>query len=78
MDEIHDFRMNVSGKMKLKQIDETGAKFVAAPCSNCKRQLLQLMEYHQRDVVIGGVHDLVYNAIVMKNEIEELILWGRD
>lgn len=65
MDEIRDFRMNVSGKMKLKQIDETGAKFCAAPCSNCKRQLLQLMEYHKRDVVIGGVHDVVLRAIVM-------------
>ncbi len=65
MDEIYEFRMNVSGKMKLKQIDDTRAKFVAAPCSNCKRQLLQLMEYHKRDVKIGGVHDVVYNAIVM-------------
>jgi len=65
MDEIYDFRMNVSGKMKLKQIDETGAKFCAAPCSNCKRQLAQLMEYHKRDVTIGGVHDVVMRAIVM-------------
>jgi Fe-S oxidoreductase len=65
MDEIHDFRMNVSGKMKLKQIDDTGAVFCAAPCSNCKRQLLQLMEHHKREVVIGGVHDMVFNAIIM-------------
>ena len=65
MDDIHEFRMSVSGKMKLKQIDDTGAKFVAAPCSNCKRQLLQLMEYHKRDVVVGGVHDMVNNAIVI-------------
>jgi Fe-S oxidoreductase len=65
MDEIYDFRMNVSGAMKLKQIDDTGAKFCAAPCSNCKRQLAQLMEYHKRDVSIGGVHDVVMRAIVM-------------
>jgi len=65
MDEILDFRMNVSGAMKLKQIDDTGATFCAAPCSNCKRQLAQLMDYHKRDVVIGGVHDMVYNAIVL-------------
>jgi Fe-S oxidoreductase len=65
MDDIHDFRMNVSGAMKLKQIDDTGAGFCAAPCSNCKRQLAQLMEYHKRDVVIGGVHDVVMRAIVM-------------
>ena len=65
MDSIYDFRMNVSGTMKLEQIDDTGAKFCAAPCSNCKRQLLQLMEYHKRDVAIGGVHDVVLKAIVM-------------
>ncbi|MCP4583281.1 MAG: (Fe-S)-binding protein [candidate division Zixibacteria bacterium] len=65
MDDIYEFRMNVSGKMKLQQIDATGAKFCAAPCSNCKRQLMQLMEYHKRDVVIGGVHDMVFNAIKM-------------
>lgn len=65
MDEIYEFRMNVSGRMKLQQIDKTGAKFCAAPCSNCKRQLLQLMEYHKRDVAIGGVHDVVFNAIIM-------------
>lgn len=65
MDEIYDFRMKVSGAIKLRQIDETGAKFVAAPCSNCKRQLLQLMEYHKREVAVGGVHDMVNKAIVM-------------
>ncbi len=65
MDEIHEFRMKVSGAMKLKQIDATGAKFCAAPCSNCKRQLAQLMDYHERDVTIGGVHDMVFNAIIM-------------
>jgi Fe-S oxidoreductase len=65
MDDILEFRMNVSGKKKLSQIDETGAKFCAAPCSNCKRHLAQLMEYHKREVTIGGVHDTVMRAIVM-------------
>ncbi len=65
MDDIFEFRMKVSGKKKLEQIDATGAKFVAAPCSNCKRQLLQLMDFHKRDVVVGGVHDMVFRAIVM-------------
>jgi len=65
MDDILEFRMNVSGAMKLKQIDATGAKFCASPCSNCKRHLAQLMEYHKREVTIGGVHDTVMRAIVM-------------
>ena len=65
MDDIQDFRMQVSGMMKLAQIDETGAKFVAAPCANCKRQLIQLMEHHKREVTVGGLHDVVYNALVL-------------
>jgi Fe-S oxidoreductase len=65
MDDILEFRMNVSGRKKLEQIDDTGANFCAAPCSNCKRHLAQLMEYHKRDVTIGGVHDVVFRALVL-------------
>jgi len=65
MDTIRDFRMKVSGVKKVEQIRETGAKFVAAPCANCKRQLTQLAEHHDLDIKVGGVHDLVYTAIVM-------------
>jgi len=65
MDDIREFRMNVSGKKKLEQIRETGAVFLAAPCSNCKRQLMQLMEYHDTGVRVGGVHDLASTAILM-------------
>jgi Fe-S oxidoreductase len=66
MDEIREFRMTVSGKKKVEQIRETGATFVAAPCANCKRQITQLMEHHGMDVKVGGVHDMVFNAIVME------------
>lgn len=66
MDTIRDFRMTVSGKKKLEQVRATGAKFLAAACSNCKRQLTQLMEYHHQEVTVGGVHDLVSRAIVLK------------
>lgn len=65
MDTIREFRMNVSGKKKLAQIRETGAKFVAAPCANCKRQLTQLMEYHNTGVTVGGVHDMISQALVL-------------
>ena len=66
MDTILDFRMNVSGKKKLEQVRATGAKFLSTACSNCKRHLTQLMEYHKEDVVVGGVHDLISKAIVLK------------
>jgi len=65
MDSIQEFRMTVSGKRKLEQVRATGAQFLAAACSNCKRQLTQLMEYHKEEVAVGGVHDLVSRAIVL-------------
>lgn len=71
MDTIHEFRMTVSGKKKLEQILATGAKYVAAPCSNCKRQLLQLMEYHKLDIQTGGVHDLLIKSLIMKPTTEK-------
>jgi Fe-S oxidoreductase len=66
MDTIKEFRMTVAGKKKVEQIRATGATYVAAPCSNCKRQLFQLMEYHKMDVRVGGVHDLVYKALELR------------
>jgi Fe-S oxidoreductase len=63
MESIKDFRMNVTGKQKIDQIRATNAKYVAAPCANCKRQIKELVEYHQMDVQVGGIHDLVGNAI---------------
>ncbi|MFC1707192.1 (Fe-S)-binding protein [Planctomycetota bacterium] len=65
MDEIHEFRMTISGKKKMEQIRATGAKYVAAACSNCKRQLMQLMEYHKEKIAVGGVHDMLSRAILI-------------
>jgi len=63
LDEIHDFRMQVSGKVKADQIRTTGAQIVATPCANCKKQLRELVDYHKLPVEIVGVHDLVLRAI---------------
>lgn len=65
MDDIHDFRMNVSGVKKLDQIKETGATYVSTACSNCKRQINQLMEYHGEEVEAGGVHDMLSRSIII-------------
>jgi Fe-S oxidoreductase len=65
MDDIQDFRMNVSSTKKMEQIRETGASYVATACSNCKRQLTQLMEYHKEEIEIGGVHDMLSRAILI-------------
>ena len=63
LDEIRDFRMQVSGKTKAEQIRASGAKIVATPCANCKKQLRELMDFYKLPVQIVGVHDLVLRAI---------------
>jgi Fe-S oxidoreductase len=71
MDDILQFRMTVSGKKKLEQIRATGAKYVAAACSNCKRHLGQLMDYHKTNVDVGGVHDMLSRAILINGKAAE-------
>ena len=59
----HDYRVEVTGRMKVDQIKQTGAKVVAAVCANCKVELSHLIDYHGLDVRWSGVHDLVLNAL---------------
>lgn len=73
MDDIHKFRMEVSGKKKLEQIRETGAEYVATACSNCKRQLTQLMEFHAVPAQVGGVHDMLSRSILIDGKASETI-----
>ena len=63
LDEIRDFRMQVSGKTKAEQVRSSGAQIVATPCANCKKQLRELMDFYKLPVQIVGVHDLVLRAI---------------
>jgi Fe-S oxidoreductase len=71
MDDILPFRMEISGKKKLEQIRQTGARYVATACSNCKRQLTQLMEYHKEEIAVGGVHDMLSRAILVDGKAAE-------
>jgi len=63
LDEIHDFRMQVAGRIKAEQIQASGAQIVATPCANCKKQLRELVGYYRLPVQIVGVHDLILRAI---------------
>lgn len=65
MDDILEFRMEISGKKKLEQVRETEAKYLATACSNCKRQLTQLMEHHEEEIDVGGVHDMLSRSILI-------------
>jgi len=71
MDDIQDFRMNVSGVKKMEQIRETEASYVATACSNCKRQLTQMMEHHKEEIEIGGVHDMLSRSILIDGKAAE-------
>jgi Fe-S oxidoreductase len=65
LDELHDYRMNVAGRVKADQITATGADIVVAPCANCKKQLKELVSFYDLPCKVMGLHDLVLKAIVM-------------
>jgi Fe-S oxidoreductase len=71
IDEIRDFRTRSMGKAKADQIRETGAKYVVAPCANCKKQLKEVCEDNDlEDVTIIGLHDLLLRVIDFGNDAE--------
>jgi Fe-S oxidoreductase len=64
IDEIRDFRTRSMGKRKAEQIRATGAKYVVAPCANCKKQLKEVCDDNDlEDVMIVGLHDLLLKVI---------------
>jgi Fe-S oxidoreductase len=66
VDEIRTYRTKVTGKLKADQIRATGARYVVAPCANCKKQLREVCEDHGlTGVEVVGLHDLIYKAIVL-------------
>lgn len=65
IDEMHDYRMKVIGKTKAEQLRATGATIVVAPCANCKKQLRELIDYHKLDMRVAGLHDLLYESLIL-------------
>lgn len=71
---FQDWRLSVSGRMKLKQVIDAFAnepeeinKYLCAPCSNCKGQLRDLFEYYgvweKSHIMYGGLVELIVNAM---------------
>jgi Fe-S oxidoreductase len=70
-----DWRTRVSGRLKFAQIlnafgDSPGTdanKYVCAPCSNCKGQMRDILNYYEawdrRRIHYGGLVELVVNAM---------------
>ena len=63
LDEMYDFRMEIGGYIKAKQIEKTGAEIVVSPCANCKKQLRELIDYYKLPCRVVGLHDLILEAI---------------
>jgi len=63
IDEIHDYRVGVTGKRKADQLRETGAEIVVAPCANCKKQLSEVIRYFELPCEVQGLHNLILRAI---------------
>jgi Fe-S oxidoreductase len=76
-----DWRMHISGRKKFRQIlgafenEEPGPevpKYVCAPCSNCKGQIRDLLDFYgakeKSGLYYGGLVELVVNAMVGVNE----------
>jgi Fe-S oxidoreductase len=68
IDEIRPYRTLIGGKAKAEQIKKTGAKYLIAPCANCKKQLRELVEDQKIDCEVVGLHDLIYKAIILNPE----------
>jgi Fe-S oxidoreductase len=70
-----DWRIHISGRMKLKQILDTFEsvkgpeirKYVCAPCSNCKGQMRDLINTYglqeKYGIRYGGLVELIVNAM---------------
>lgn len=71
-----DWRVSVSGRMKFKQILDAFSdcpgpevnKYICAPCSNCKGQIRDILDYYgareKSGLIYGGVVELIVNAMV--------------
>lgn len=68
IDEIRSYRTTVGGRAKADQIRATGAKYLIAPCANCKKQLRELVEDQGIDCEVVGLHDLIYKAIIFDKD----------
>jgi len=64
IDEIRKWRTGPAGRRKAEQLKATGAKYIVAPCANCKKQLREVVEDNGLEgMEVVGLHDLLIKAI---------------
>jgi Fe-S oxidoreductase len=64
-DELMEIRM-AGGKPRAEACRETGANYLATICAICKANLPEVMKHHKVPCEVGGVHDLLARALVLK------------
>ncbi len=61
-DELMPIRM-AGGKPRAMAVKHVQANYLATPCAICKAQLPEVMKYWDVPVQVGGVIDLLANAL---------------
>jgi Fe-S oxidoreductase len=58
------------GRVKAKQIMDTGAKLLIAPCHNCRDQIMKSLrkEYGMMDLEVKYLWELVADSLVLDGE----------
>ena len=61
------------GRVKAKQIQETGAKLLIAPCHNCRDQIMKSLrkEYDMMDLEVKYLWELVADSLITDGEETE-------
>ena len=56
------------GRVKAKQIKDTGAEMLIAPCHNCRDQIMKSLrkEYEMMDVEVKYLWELVADSLVIE------------
>jgi Fe-S oxidoreductase len=61
------------GRVKVKQIKDTGAKLLIAPCHNCRDQIMKSLrkEYDMMDLEVKYLWELVAESLIIDGEEAE-------
>jgi Fe-S oxidoreductase len=70
INELKPYRMDPAGRKKAEQLKATGADVVITPCANCKKQISELIAHYKLPMRHAGLHDLIFTAIKMKNQVK--------
>ena len=64
-DELMEVRM-AGGQPRAEACRATGANYLATICAICKANLPEVMKHHRVESQVGGVHDLLGRALILK------------